>query len=229
MNSTATSAASGRDTFAAARLNMVENQIRTNRVTDIDLLAVLAKAPREIFVPGSLAPVAYVDSSLRVAPGRVLTEPLDLARLLQEAAIAPGDRVLVIGPATGYSVAVVAQLAAKVTGIESDPGLAATARANLARLGLANAVIEVGPMTEGFSAGAPYDVILIDGMVADLPAPIVEQLAERGRLVTLLAGEGRCAAGMLYRKLGGSVSGRVLFDCAGSFLPGFAPAMGFAF
>jgi len=213
---------------AVARFNMVESQIRTNRVSDSALLRVLGDIPREIFVPEALASVAYVDKSLHIGSERYLLEPLVLGRLLQEAMISATDRVLVVGAGTGYSVAVLARLTASVTGVESDAGLGAKARANLVGLGIANAAIQVGPMTGGWAAAAPFDLILIDGMVAELPEPILAQLAERGRLVTVRSQEGRSGAGVLYRKLGGTVSGRKLFDAVTPFLPGFAPRPAFA-
>src|SRR5580698_3608923 len=99
------------DVYAKARFNMVESQIRTNKVTDSKLLAAMSRIPRQIFVPTVLAGVAYVDKSLRIAPNRYLQEPLVIARLLQEAVVEPGDRVLVIGAGTGYSAAIIADLA----------------------------------------------------------------------------------------------------------------------
>jgi protein-L-isoaspartate(D-aspartate) O-methyltransferase len=216
------------DIHATARFNMVESQIRTNKVIDPALLAALSRLPRQIFVPAELAGVAYVDKSLRIAPSRYLLEPLALARLLQEAMISPSDKALVIGAGTGYSAAVVADLAASVVAVESDAALADAARSNLAALAVANAVVHNGPLEQGHAAEGPYDVILIDGMIAELPKQIADQLADHGRLVTLQAQEGRTGTGMLYRKLGGSVSGRILFDAFGPFLPGFEPRHAFA-
>ncbi len=216
------------DVYGKARFNMVESQLRTNKVTDSKLLAALSRIPRQIFVPAGLAGVAYVDKSLRIAPNRYLIEPLVLARLLQEAIVEPTDKALVIGAGTGYSAAILADLAGSVTAVESDPALADTARSNLAALAVTGAVVHAGPLDQGHAASGPYDVILIDGMIADLPKRIAAQLADHGRLVTVQAQEGRCGAGMLYRKLGGSVSGRILFDATGPFLPGFEPRSAFA-
>jgi len=216
------------DIYAKARFNMVESQIRTNKVTDSKLLAAMSRMPRQIFVPAGLAGVAYVDKSLRIGPNRFLIEPLVLARLLQEAIVESTDKVLVIGAGTGYSAAILADLAGSVTAVESDSSLADTARANLAALAVSGAVVHTGPLDKGHAASGPYDVIVIDGMIADLPKQIADQLADHGRLVTVQAQEGRCGAGMLYRKLGGSVSGRILFDAAGPFLPGFEPRSAFA-
>lgn len=219
---------SARDSYAKARFNMVESQIRTNRVTDSRLLAEMSQLPRQLFVPGALAGVAYVDKSLRIAGDRYLLEPLVLARLIQEAAVGPDDKVLVIGAGTGYSSALLAGLAASVTALESDAALADAARANLAALASTNAVVVTGPLEAGWPAAAPYDLILIDGMIAALPEAIASQMGPRGRLVTILSQEGRCGAGMLYRKVAGAVSGRILFDATGPFLPGLAPHSAFA-
>ncbi|MDB5392660.1 MAG: pcm [Rhodospirillales bacterium] len=227
MTSSATDAIPAHDIYAKARFNMVESQIRTNRVTDPALLAALSWLPRQIFVPDSLAGVAYVDKSLRIVGNRYLLEPLALARLVQEATITSADKVLVIGAGTGYSTALIAGLAASVTAVESDAELAETARVNLAALGIANAIVETGPLDQGAAGSGPYDVILIDGMIGELPTVIADQIAPHGRLVTIRSQEGRCGAGMLYRKLGGFVSGRVLFDATGPFLPGLAPRYAF--
>jgi protein-L-isoaspartate(D-aspartate) O-methyltransferase len=221
-------AVSANDVYAKARFNMVESQIRTNKVIDPALLAALSRLPRQIFVPAELAGVAYVDKSLRVAPNRYLLEPLALARLLQEAMVSPSDRALVIGAGTGYSTAVLADLVASVTAVECDAALAEAARSNLAALAITSAVVHTGPLEQGHAASGPYDVILIDGMIAELPQQIADQLADHGRLVTIQAQEGRSGVGMLYRKLGGSVSGRILFDSVGPFLPGFEPRPAFA-
>jgi protein-L-isoaspartate(D-aspartate) O-methyltransferase len=228
MTSTAMGTMSARDLHATARFNMVEGQLRTNKVSDPRLLAALSGLPRQLFVPAALASVAYVDKSLKIAPGRYLLEPLALARLLQEATIAPTDRALIIGAGTGYSTALVSSLAASVVALECAPELAAQAKTNLADLGIGNATIAQGPLEQGWAAGAPYDVILVDGMVADLPAALTAQLADYGRLVTIRAQDGRCGVGMLYRKLGSSVSHRILFDATSSYLPGFAPEPAFA-
>lgn len=216
------------DVYAKARFNMVESQIRTNKVTDPELLVAMSRLPRQIFVPAELAGVAYVDKSLRIAPNRYLLEPLAVARLLQEAMVSPTDKALLIGAGTGYSAAILGDLAATVVAVESDAALAEAARSNLAALAVTNAVVQAGPLEQGHAAGGPYDVILIDGMISELPKQIADQLAEHGRLVTIQAQEGRTGVGMLYRKLGGSVSGRILFDAVSPFLPGFEPRPAFA-
>src|ERR1700761_2319246 len=118
MTSATAEAAPANDIYATARFNMVESQIRTNKVTDPALLAALSRLPRQIFVPSALAGVAYVDKSLRIAPNRYLIEPLTTARLMQAAEVMPTDKVLVIGAGTGYSAAILGDLAASVAAVE---------------------------------------------------------------------------------------------------------------
>lgn len=214
------------DIHTKARINMVECQLRPNRVTDSRLLAAMAEVPREKFVPESLAAVAYVDDGLPIGGGRQLMEPMVLGRLLQEAEIGPEDKVLVVGCNAGYSAAVLSHLAASVTAVECDADLAAKAKSTLAGTGVA---VVTGALEQGWAAAGPYDVILIDGAIAEIPAAIADQLSPRGRIVAIKSQEGRTGAGMFYRKLGGSVSGRVLFDAVAPFLPGFAPRPAFVF
>src|SRR5262249_10377274 len=133
--------------YAAARRNMVESQLRPNKVTDAAVLDAMATLPRERFAPEAMRSVAYVDEDIPVGRGRFLMEPMVLARLLQLASVSPGDAALVVGAATGYTAAVLARLAGRVIVLESDPQLAAHARDTLASLGIGNVVIVEGPLT----------------------------------------------------------------------------------
>ncbi len=214
--------------YAAARHNMVENQIRTNKVTDPALIAALEELPRELFVPKVVRGIAYGDEDVKVADGRYLMEPMVLARLLQAAAVRPGDMALDVGCATGYSTAVLARLASAVVGLESDPALAAEAGERLSRLNIDNAVIVEGPLTEGYRRQAPYDVILMGGRVDELPPGIVAQLAEGGRLVAVIGGPGMGRA-CVVTKPGTAGSRRPIFDAAVPVLPGFERQQGFVF
>lgn len=215
--------------FAAARVNMVEGQIRPNKVTDERLLEALHRLPRERFVSGALRAVAYVDDDILLGNGRYLVEPMVLARLLQEASIGPRDRVLDVGCATGYGTALIAALAASVVGLECDPELAAQASRNLAEIGVGNASIVQGPLVWGHAAQAPYDVIVIAGSVAEIPSGLTDQLAERGRLLTVVRRPGGSGQAMLTQRIGGSVSSRALFDAGTPYLPGFEPKPAFQF
>jgi protein-L-isoaspartate(D-aspartate) O-methyltransferase len=215
--------------YAAARFNMVESQIRPNKVTDPRVLRAISEVPRERFVPKKLMGIAYVDEDLAVAPGRYLMEPMAFARLLQDAAIQPGDIVLDIGCATGYSTAVLAKLAATVVAVESDPQLVERASTVLAELNVDNAVVVAGALEEGYAEQAPYDVILLGGAVEEVPRSITDQLGEGGRLMAVVTGGSRVGKGNLIHRVHGDLSGRVLFDAAVPPLPGFAVERGFVF
>lgn len=215
--------------FAAARLNMVESQIRTNKVTDPRIIEAFEALPRELFVDETKRGFAYVDEDLEVAPGRYLMEPMVLARLLQAAAPQPGDMVLDIGCATGYSTAVLARLAATVVGRDSDSALVDVANRTLNALDVDNAVVVEGDLIKGYEKQAPYNVILFQGAVSEVPLAIKRQLAEGGRLAAVVCDEAGIGRGTLIRRSGENFSGRVLFDAATPLLPGFAPAAGFVF
>ncbi len=213
---------------ALARSIMVDSQLLPNRVTDARVIAAMGGIPRENFVPEVLRPVAYVDEDLEVAPGRYLMEPAVLARLVQVAEIVSGDIVLEIGCATGYSTAVLAEIADTVVALEEDVELAARATQTLAELEVANAAVVTGELKAGYPDEGPYDVILIGGAVAAVPEGIKDQLAEGGRLVTVVTIEGVGKA-TLFTRNGGIVGARELFDASIPPLPGFAEGAGFTF
>lgn len=215
--------------YATARLNMVESQLRTNRVVDPALIAAFEQLPRERFAPESRRGFAYVDEDLPIGGGRFLMEPMVLGRLIQSAAVEPGDSVLDVAGATGYGAAILARLAASVVLLEPDGALAQQAEATLDQLQVDNAVVVTGEVAEGYARQAPYEVIVVEGALAEVPAALLEQLAEGGRLVApLLERPGLCRA-VLVRKDGGAVSQRVLFDCSTPVLPGFERKEGFVF
>lgn len=208
---------------------MVESQLRTNKVTDTRILEAFETVPRERFLPEGRSGVAYIDEDLSVAPGRYLMEPMILARLLQAAEIAPGDIVLDIGCASGYSCAILARLADTVVALEADEALSQQAETALQDLVIDNAVVVQGDLTQGYAKQAPYNVILLGGAVAAVPEAIVSQLAEGGRLVAVLRPEPQIGQAVLIRKAAGTTSHRVLFDASTPLLPGFAAPKRFVF
>ena len=204
------------------RRAMVASQLRTNAVSDPRVVAAMAEVPRERFVPADLAAAAYSDLALPLANGRELNLPMSLGRMLTELHPAPQDRALVIGAATGYSAAVLSRLAGSVVALEEDGSLAMAAPD-------ASAVQWVqGTLAEGWTAGAPYDVILIDGAVEQVPQRIVDQLADGGRLAVALleAGVSRLSVG---RHVGGAFGLAAFADADSVRLPGFAPPPKFTF
>ena len=154
-------------------------------------------------------------------------EPMVLGKLLQLAAIEPGDIVLDIGCGTGYSAAVIARLANTVVALESDAELASRASATLTELGADNAVVVVAPLTEGYPKQAPYDVIVFGGGVPHIPETVARQLAEGGRLVAV-TGDGAMRGTLMMRNRG-ILSSRPVFDAGTPILPEFAVDQGFVF
>jgi protein-L-isoaspartate(D-aspartate) O-methyltransferase len=211
-----------------ARQNMVASQLRTNRVTDERLLEAFATVPRERFVPTGRRAVAYVDEDIEIARGRFLMEPRVLGRLLQSLAPAPNSIALVVGSGTGYSTAILAKLVETVVAVESDADLSRHANAVLSDLGIDNVAVFNMPHVGGYPAQAPYDIILIDGGVHQVPHALVDQLAEGGRLAAVRR-SGPAGQALLVVKSGGVASERVEFDAIVPVLPGFEKPAVFVF
>src|SRR4051812_2199550 len=164
--------------FEAMRHAMVASQLRTNAVSDQRIVAVMARVPREAFLPADVRGIAYRDTAVPLGRGRFQNVPIATGRLLTEAYLLPTDRALLIGAAGGYTAAVLAGLVAQVVAVESDPALAALAREALADY--SNVTLIEGPLEAGHapsdSRGAPYDVLVIDGAVEYVPETLVAQL-----------------------------------------------------
>lgn len=217
--------------FADARRNMVDSQLRPNRVTDADILAAMAELPRELFVPNPKQGVAYVDEDIEVATGRFLMEPMVLARLLQALELTSETTVLNIGCASGYDAALLGRLAGSVVAVESDPALAAQANQTINDLAIDNVAVVEAPLHEGYPAQAPYNAIFMSGAVDDVPPAITDQLAPDGKLAVVIGGgePGVLGRAQLYVRSGGNLSGRPLFDAGTQMLPGFVREESFVF
>lgn len=215
--------------FALARRNMVDSQLRTNKVNDRRIIDAMASVPREIFVPASRRPVAYIDEALPLGGGRWLPPPAPAARLYQLAAPGPNDLVLLVGAGTGYGAAVLGRMASAVVALEEDADLAKAAEQALAEAEADNVVVANGPLTEGWPKQAPYDVIVFDGSVEQVPETILDQVAADGRLVVAIAGENGVPVATLMRKVGPAVASDPVFDANMPLLPGFARAREFVF
>jgi protein-L-isoaspartate(D-aspartate) O-methyltransferase len=214
--------------YELARRNMIESQIRTNKVTNAELLKALEVVPRERFLPPEWAHAAYVDENLPIAPGRYLMEPMVFARLVQLADPQVTDRSLVVGSGSGYGAAVLANLVRSVVALESDSGLAARGREQFARLRIDSATQVDGPLTEGWVLKAPFEIILVEGAAEVLPATLFEQLADGGRLAAVIETDGIGRA-TLFDKRNDVLSRRTVFDAAVPVLPGFKRKRGFVF
>lgn len=208
-------------TYSSMRNAMVDSQLRTSDVNDPRVIAAMASVAREAFVPKERQATAYTDRPVRLGGGRALNPPLATGRLLTEAAVKPGEKVLLIGAATGYAAALLQAMGAVVKAIEEDAGLIALGSA-------AGVEITQGSLVVGAPDGAPYDIVMIDGAVEELPPAIVAQLADGGRLVTGLLERGvtRLCSG---RKSGAAFGLASLADIEMVVLPGFSKPAGFVF
>lgn len=207
--------------YELARRNMVESQVRTNRVTHAGLVEAMETVPREKFVPEHLAGIAYVDEAIPLGEGRFVMEPMVLALLLQTAEIDKDDVVLMVGCGSGYGAAIVARLAATVVVVEDNAALAQQATDNLVAMEADNVAIMESPMAEGNAKQGPYDVIVFNGAVGEIPDAIISQLADGGRLVAIVAKGDGLGKGTLVQKFGSSVVSREAFDAGTPVLPGF--------
>ena len=210
----------------SARFNMVEAQIRSANVTDPQILAAMNAVPREKFVPTAAQALAYADVPVAVAPGRYLLDPRSFAKLAQLAQIAPTDRILDVGCGTGYSAAVLARLGAEVVALEQDADLVRVASALLENV-VGKVELVQGGLIEGVKGQGPFDVIFVNGAIEQAPEILLSQLAEGGRLVTVLK-DGQSRA-WLFLKENGQIGRRPAFDADVPVLAGFKKAMGFVF
>ncbi|SDK29985.1 MULTISPECIES: protein-L-isoaspartate O-methyltransferase family protein [Bradyrhizobium] len=218
--------------ISAARQKMVDGQVRPSDVTDVRIIDAMLAVPREAFVPESRRALAYLDLDLDVSESgeikRFLIKPVVLAKMLQAAEIKGTDRVLVVGCATGYAAAVVAQFAGQVTATESDSALAAKATAILAQNGCGNVAVRTAAAADGDPANAPYDVILLNGATEIVPERLYGQLQDGGRLVGVFATSQPPMATLVTRSHG-DFGHRALFDAYAPVLPGMERVPAFVF
>lgn len=225
--------------FAELRRTMVDCQIRTFGVTDHAVIARFLEVPRELFVPADQQVLAYSDLSLQVAdsaPGgesRRLLTPMVLARLLQDAEVRKEDKVLDVAPGTGYSTAILAGLADRVTALDADSELKAMIKSNLAATGFGQIPVIAGPLPDGVAERAPFDLVFVNGATEGRLDRLFGQLAEGGRLITLSRAASdpdrfACHA-IRFDKIAGQISSRILFDAAAPLLGAFREAPNFVF
>lgn len=212
--------------FAVARENMVENDVRTSDVTDRRLIAAMRSIPREEFVPPEQREIAYGDLCVPIGSGRYLLDPRTFSKLVQAADIKAGETVLDIGCGAGYSAVVLARLAGTVVAVEEDEALAKLAESNFA--GIPNLTLQNGPLGAGAAGRGPFDAIILEGMIEEVPQCLVGQLKADGRLLAVV-GSGRAGRAMSFIKSGNALSGRGLFDAKAPMLPGFAKKRSFTF
>ncbi len=213
--------------FDTRRTMMVDTQVRPSDVTKFPIIEAMLHVPREAFVPHALREAAYVGENLDIGGGRVMLEPRTLAKLMDAMDIQKSDVVMDVGCGLGYSSAVLARLAEFVVAVEDDGARADAAQANLADTGVDNAAVMTGPLAEGAAKSAPYDAILIEGAVEEVPAAILDQLREGGRIGCIFA-EGAVGVARVGLKTDGRVSWRFVFNAGAPVLAGFTRARVFA-
>jgi protein-L-isoaspartate(D-aspartate) O-methyltransferase len=219
--------------FATARRMMVDGQVRPNDVTDLRIVAAMLEIPRERFLPAAKMPLAYLDLDLPILEGpdgrarRRMVTPMLLAKMIQVAGVRETDSVLDVGCGGGYSSAVIARLAHSVVALEEEATLSLGAKENLYAFGITNVSAETGPLSAGYAARAPYDVIFLQGATEVEPQTLFSQLRDGGRLICVRGS----AAGkvVLYRRSGDDVSGWPAFEATASVLPGFSATPAFVF
>jgi len=222
----------------AARNNMVDSQVRPNKVVDPRILDAMRQIPRERFVPADMASLAYADEDVPLGGGRYLMEPMVIARLVQAAAVRRGERALVVGAGSGYGAALLAALGAQVIALEQDAALLEIARAAIGRAALPGYATSVtlagGPLAAGWPAGMPYDLMLIEGAAEHVPTALIGQLKrDGGRIVAVRATPGQVSHAALGEVVegpaGAGLAWQALFDCATPVLPALRLAPGFVF
>jgi protein-L-isoaspartate(D-aspartate) O-methyltransferase len=217
-NNSDRAAAAGQD-FEAERLDMVARQIRDRGIRSARLLDAMETVPRHLFVPAEWIRGAYADEPLPIGGGQTISQPFMVAAMADALSLEGHERVLEVGCGSGYQAAVLSRLAREVIAVETQPVLVASARERLARMDYANVIVERGDGSEGWPASAPYDAILVTAAAPEVPQPLIDQLAEGGRLVIPVGGSKHQEL-MRIVKREGRITERSLYSCR------FVPLLG---
>ena len=213
--------------FDLRRTTMVDTQVRPSDVTKFPIIEAMLSVPREMFVPGDRREAAYAGENIALGEGRVVLDPRTLAKMLDAADIQPGEMVLDIGPGLGYSSALAARLCEAVIALEENADFATEAERILGEVAADNVAVVEGPLAEGAKKHGPYDVILIQGAVEEIPQALLDQLKDNGRIVAIFA-EGALGVVRVGLKTQDRVTWRFAFNGAAPLLTGFAAAKEFA-
>ncbi len=206
--------------FAQRRMTMVDTQVRPSDVTSFQVLDAMLSVPRELFVPSGQKDAAYAGTHVSLGHGRVVLAPRTMAKLLQAADVRPDELVLDVGAGLGYSSALAACMAEAVIALEEDAELAREAERALSEASADNVAVINGALADGAPKHGPYDVVLIEGAVQDIPEALVDQLKEGGRIVAIFL-EGALGTARMGYKGGRSVSWRFAFNATAPVMPGF--------
>lgn len=213
--------------FRHRRVTMVDTQVRPSDVTKFPIIDAMLTIPREVFVPDARREAAYVGEHVEIAPGRVVLDPRTLAKMLDALDVQPDELVLDLGCGLGYSTAIIARLAEAVVAVEEDEALAGEAQARLSAESVDNAAVIRAPLAAGSAKHGPFDAITIEGGVEDIPATLLAQLKEGGRIAAIFM-DGALGEARVGYKIDGIVTWRRSFNAAAPVLPGFARRRVFA-
>ncbi len=213
--------------FAARRVMMVDTQVRPSDVTKFPIIDAMLNVPREVFVPDAQREAAYADEILPLGEGRVMLDPRTLAKMLDVLNIGNDELVLDVAGGLGYGAAVVARMAQAVIMVEEDENMAGEAQGLLSDVGADNAVVHTGALPAGAAEHGPYDVILIEGGVENIPENLEAQLKDGGRIGCIKM-QGALGEVLIGHKSGDLISWRLAFNAAAPVLPGFAAERAFA-
>ena len=213
--------------YAARRTMMVDTQVRPSDVTKFPIIDAMLSTPREVFVPDALREAAYIGENLDLGGGRTMLEPRTLAKMIDALVIGASDVVLDLGCGLGYSTAIAAKIADFVVGVESDEARAAEAQRILSEQGVDNAAVMHGPLREGSEKAGPYDIILVQGAVQDIPAKLTDQLKDGGRIGAIFA-DGELGVVRIGHKIDGEMNWRFSFNAGAQVLTEFNKESAFA-
>ena len=206
--------------FAARRTQMVDTQVRPSDVTKFPIIDAMLTVPREDFVPGALREAAYLGENLDLGAERVMLDPRTLAKMLDAIDISRDDLVLDVGAQLGYSSAVIARIAQAVVTLEDDASVSSEALDTLMQAGADNVITHTGPLVEGAAEHGPYDAIIIQGGVQQIPDTLTAQLKDGGRIAALFV-EGALGEVRIGLRHDGHMSWRRVFNAGAPVLPGF--------
>ena len=206
--------------FTARRTMMVDTQVRPSDVTKFPIIDAMLLVPREEFVPVGLREAAYVGENLALGGGRVMLEARTLGKILDGLMIEPNHVALDLGCGLGYSTAVLAQMCDFVVAVEDDDTRATIAQEALSEHGVDNAAVMTGPLAAGSAKSGPYDIITVQGAVEQVPAALLSQLRDGGRIACIFA-EGALGVVRVGHKIDGVVNWRFLFNAGAPVLAGF--------
>jgi protein-L-isoaspartate(D-aspartate) O-methyltransferase len=206
--------------YAARRTIMVDTQVRPSDVTKFPIIDAMLSVPRELFVPRALKESAYVGENCALGFGRVILEPRTLAKMLDALDIGPDELVLDVGSGLGYSAAVIARLSEAVVALEEDSGFATEAEDLLGEVGADSVFVQCGALASGAAQHGPYDVIVLQGGVEQLPEVLLMQLKEGGRIAALFI-EGPLGEVRIGYKIANKLNWRIAFNAGAPVLPGF--------